>query len=67
MVVEPFALLVPVRQLQSLFTPQPLDLLVIDAPSFGAQQFTDLAISIAAISFGQPDQGQTQFILISGR
>lgn len=47
------------RQLQAFFTPDPLNLLVIDGKAFRPQKFADLAITVAAILFGQPDQSQT--------
>ena len=62
--VEPFAFLMPVRQLQTFFTPQTFDPLVIDMPAFGAQQFADFSVAIPAILFGQPDQGQAQIVII---
>jgi len=57
---------VPVRQLQAFLTPYPLDLLVIDGPAFGSQKFADLPVAVAAILFGQTDQGQTQVVLAPG-
>ena len=67
MVIEAFALLVPMRQLQALFAPEPLHLLVVYPPSFGTQQRTNLAIAIATILLGQPDQGEAEIILVWGR
>ena len=58
MVIEALALLVPLRQLQAFLTPYPRNFLVIDRPALGPQKFADLPISVAAILFGQPDQGQ---------
>lgn len=58
MMVEPLAALVPVRQLQAFLTPDARDFLVIDRPALGPQKFADLAIPIATILFGQPDQGE---------
>ena len=65
LVVEPPALLVPLRQLKSLFAPDPLNLLVVHLPAFDAQQLRYLAIAVAAILLRQPDQGQPQGIIIS--
>ena len=62
--VETAALLVALRQLQAFFTPEPLDLLVIDLPAFEPQQLGDFSIAIAAILFGQPDQRQAQGLII---
>jgi len=58
-VIKPPAAFVPMRQLQAFFTPDPLNLLVIDGKAFRPQKFADLAITVAAILFGQPDQSQT--------
>ena len=63
-VIEPSPALVPMRQLQAFFTPDPLDLLVIDGPAFDAQELAHLAVAVAAVLFGQPDQGQTQIVLM---
>ena len=35
-------------------------------PTFGAEQFTNLAIAITAILFGQSDQDQAQIIISPG-
>ena len=56
--IEPPPALVPMRQLQAFFTPDSLDLLVIDGPAFDAQELADLAVAVAAILFGQPDQAR---------
>ena len=55
MVVEPLAALMASGQLQTLFPPYPLDLLVVDQEAFSLQKLMDLAISISAILLGQPD------------
>jgi hypothetical protein len=39
---------------------------VIDKPAFRPQEFTNLPVSIPAILFGQPDQGQAQVVLGPG-
>jgi len=51
-------------ELQAFLTPDPLDLLVIDHPTFEPQQPGDFAIAIATILFGEPDQRQTQRFII---
>jgi hypothetical protein len=66
MVIKPLAAFVPVRQLQAFLAPDPLDPLVIDGPAFGSQELADLPVAVAAILFGQADQGQTQVILVPG-
>ncbi len=58
MMVESLAPLVPGRQLQTLFAPKPLDLLVVYMPALGCQQLGNLAIAVPPVLFGQPDQGQ---------
>ncbi len=63
-VVEAFALLMALRELQAFFPPEPLDLLVIDHPAFKPEQLGDLAIAITAILFGEPDHGQAQRFII---
>ena len=52
--------------LQPLFAPQALDLLVIDMPALDTQERSDLAIAIAAILLGQANEGEPQGILILG-
>ena len=63
MVIKPLAALVPMRQLQAFLTPDPLDLLVIDAPTFGSQEFADFPVAVTTVLFCQPDQRQTQIVL----
>ena len=63
-VVEAFALLVALRALQAFFSPEPLNLLVIDHPALKPQQLGDLAIAITPILFGEPDQDQAQRFII---
>ena len=65
LVVETPALLVPLRQLKSLFAPDPLNLLVVHLPAFDAQQLRNLSIAVTAILLRQPDQGQPQFVIVS--
>ena len=62
--VEPLALLVPVRQLKSFFAPEALNLLVIDPPTFHAQKLTDFAIPVPSVLLGEPDQSKTQIIVV---
>ena len=47
--IKPFAFLVTLRELQTLFTPNPLDFLVIYRPAFDTQEFIDFAVAIASI------------------
>ena len=47
-------------------TPKPLDLLMIDLPAFNVEQLSDLTIAIPAILLRQPDQSQSQGIIVSG-
>ena len=65
LVIEPPALLVPLRQLKSLFAPDPLNLLVVHPPAFDAQQLRYLAIAVAAVLLRQPDQSQPQGVIVS--
>ena len=58
----------PLRQLEPLFAPDPLNLLVVHLPAFDMQQFRYLAIAVAPIPLRQPDQGEPESIIIfSGR
>ena len=66
LVIEPSALLVTLRKLQSLFAPETFPLLVIYLPALDAQQFGNLAIAVTPILFGQPDQSQPQSIVVLG-
>ena len=50
--------------LQPLASPDPLDPLVVDQPAGPAQQFGDLAITVAAILLGQLDEVGSQPLLI---
>ncbi len=63
-VIETFAFLMSVRQLKPFLAPQPFDLLMVHTPTFGTEQFVNLAIAVPAILFGQPDQGQAQFNIV---
>ena len=63
--IEPSAFLVSKWKLQAFFTPKPFDLLVIDFPALDTKQFRDLAVAIPTVLLGQPDQGQSQCIVIS--
>ena len=65
MVIQSFTFLMAFGYLQAFFTPQAFHLLVIDPPAFDAQQSRDLAIAIPAILLGQPDQGESQFFVVS--
>ncbi len=65
LVIEPFALLMALGKLQPFLTPYPLYLLVINVPAFNREQLGNLAIAIAAILFGQLDQGQSQGLIIT--
>ena len=65
LMIEPPAFLVPLRQLQSLFAPDPLNLLMVYLPALDTQQLRYLAIAVAAILLCQPDQSQPQGIIIS--
>jgi len=55
-VIEPLALSVPVRQLQTLLLPEALHLLVVHRPTFDTQQLRHLAIAIAPVLLRQSDQ-----------
>jgi len=57
--------IVAIGSLKAFFAPDPLNLLVVYLPTFDAQQFGYLAIAVTPVLFGQPDQGQSQSIIIS--
>ena len=59
-VIKPLVLLMLTRWLQTLFTPQALDLLMVNTPAFHAQQDSDLPIPISSLLLGQ-----AQSIIIS--
>jgi hypothetical protein len=61
---EPLTLLVPVRQLKTFFAPQALDPLVIGPPAFDAEEFADLTVPIPPALLGEPDQSETQLIVV---
>ena len=56
-VIEAPTLLMSLRELQSFFTPDAFDLLVVDGPTLDTQKRSNLAIPISTILLGQPDQG----------
>ena len=62
--IEPFAFLMPLWELQPFFTPYPLDLLVIDVPAFDPQKFSDLTITVAPIPFRQTYESQPKIVII---
>ena len=51
-VVEAFALLMALRELQAFFPPEPLDLLVIDHPAFKPEQRIQLQINHNRLQLG---------------
>jgi hypothetical protein len=67
LVIQPLALPVPMRQLQTFFLPKAFHLLVIDVPAFDAQQLGHLAISVPAILLGQTNHCEPQRVVILGR
>ena len=64
--VEPLTLPMPLRQLQPFFAPDPLNLLMVYLSAFKTQQSGDLAIAVATVLPGQPDQCQPQSIVVFG-
>jgi hypothetical protein len=62
--VQPLALLVPLRPLKSFFAPEALNRLVIDPPAFHAQKLADLAVPGPSVLLGEPDQSKTQIIVV---
>jgi len=61
---EPLTLLVPVRQLKTFLAPQALNPLMIDMPAFYAKELADLAIPVPSVLLGEPDQSETQLIVV---
>ena len=51
-------------KLQALFTPETLNLLVIDGPALYPQQLSDLAVAISTVLLGQTDHGEPELFLI---
>ena len=64
LMVEAFPFLVPLWQLQPFFPPQSLNFLVIDLPALDPKKGSNLAIAIAAILLGEPDQCQAKAVVI---
>ncbi len=62
--VKPLAMLMAIGELQPFFPPDPLKLLLVDAPALYPQELPDLPIAIPAIMLGQSDQGQAQIVLV---
>jgi len=65
LVIETTAFLVALGLLQALLTPQPLNLLIVYVPALDPEQLCDLAITVAAVLLGQPDQCQAQGLIIT--
>ena len=65
-VIKPLVLLMLKQWLQTLFTPQALDLLMVNTPAFHAQRGCDFPITIPPILLGQPDHRQAKFVVICG-
>lgn len=57
--------MVPLRALQPFLAPQLFHLLVIASPALGTEEFSDLAIVLSPILLRQPNQSQTQRIIVS--
>ena len=51
--------------LETLFSPQPFYLLVIDLPAFNAEQLGNLSVAVAAVLLCQSDQSQLKAVIIS--
>src|SRR5262245_63170190 len=66
---EPASFGLFIRDLQPLASPDALDPLVVDYPACLAQQFGDLAISVAAVLPGKLDSigGETLLVLTAAR
>jgi hypothetical protein len=62
---EPPALGLPLRDLQPLTSPDPLDPLVVDHPARGrAQQLGDLAVAVATVPARELDDGGREPLLV---
>ena len=59
LMIQPFPLLMAMRQLQPFFSPHSLYLLVISYPAFNTKELGNLTITIPAILFGEPCHRQT--------
>ena len=62
--IKPLLLFMALRQLQAFLAPQALHFLVIDFPALNAEKCSNLAVTVAAIVFGQSDQSQPKAIII---
>ena len=64
LVIEAFASLVPMRQLQAFLCPEPFDFLVVYPPSLNTQQLRDFAIAITTVLLRQADHGEPQCVIV---
>lgn len=62
--IEPLALSLAFWELQAFFAPETGHFLCIDPPAFDTKQLSNLAISVIAIFFGEPDHRKTQIMII---
>ena len=60
--IEPLALLVPVRELKSFLAPEARNLFVIDPPAFRAHKRADFAAPVSSVLVGQTDQSKKWII-----
>nr|WP_068317698.1 hypothetical protein [Aliiruegeria sabulilitoris] len=64
LVIEAALLLVTLRLLEAFLAPEPLHLLVVDAPALDPQQLCHLSIAITPIALRQSDHGKPQLIVV---
>ncbi|MEM7744104.1 MAG: hypothetical protein AAF409_10390 [Pseudomonadota bacterium] len=62
-VIVPLAFLVPLREMQALFAPKSLDLLVVHPPAFGVEQLAVSTATVPAIRLRQPDHGEAEYVI----
>ena len=62
--IKPLLPFMALRQLQAFPAPQALHFLVIDFPALNAKKYSNLAVAVAAIVFGQSDQSQPKAVII---
>ena len=63
--IKPLTAFMTRRELQAFLAPYSFDLFVIDIPALNAKELGDLAITVTPVLFSEPDQRQTQGVIIS--
>ena len=62
--IKPFPLFMTMGQLQTLFSPQAFNLLMVNLPALNTKEVGDLALTVTAILLGQSNHRQTEFFVV---